>query len=41
MDNKAYLEGIAFELMGDQEWDFPQQQRFFLMADLAWGLLAL
>lgn len=41
MENKEYLNGIAFELMADPEWEFPAQQRFFLVADLAWSLLAL
>lgn len=41
MDNNEYLNGIAFELMGDTEWELPQELRFFLVADLPWGLLAL
>ncbi len=41
MDNQQYLQGLAFELMGDKEWQLPENLRFFLMADLAWSLLAL
>lgn len=29
------------ELMGDTEWQFPPQLRFFLVADLEWTLLGL
>lgn len=41
MDNKEYLDGIIAELMTDTEWELPAEQRFFLVADLAWSLLAL
>lgn len=39
--NQDYLKGIAFELMADTDWELPPECRFFLVADLEWGLLAL
>ncbi len=41
MTNQEYLASLAGELMGDTEWEFPQQTRFFLVADLEWTLLGL
>lgn len=39
--NQEYLLGIARELLGDPTWELPPEYRFFLAADLEWGLLAL
>jgi len=41
MTNQEKLASMVGELMGDTEWQFPQQLRFFLVADLEWTLLGL
>ena len=41
MTNQEKLSSLVGELMGDTEWQFPQQTRFFLVADLEWTLLGL
>lgn len=41
MTNKEYLDSIVQELMADEEWELPPEQRFFLVADLEWSLLGL
>lgn len=41
MTNKEYLDSIVQELMADEEWELPPEQRFFLAADLEWSLLGL
>lgn len=41
MTNQEKLTSMAGELMGDTEWQLPQQLRFFLVSDLAWTLLGL
>lgn len=41
MENMEYLNGIAYELMGDQAWELPPECRFFLVADLAWTLMSI
>ncbi len=40
-EKELYIKGLVGELMADQEWPFPQQLRFFLVADLEWTLLSL
>ena len=39
--NQEYLNGIVHELMADTSWELPPECRFFLVAGLEWGLLAL
>lgn len=39
MDNTEYLNSLVYELMADPDWEFPAEQRFFLVADLPWTLL--
>ncbi len=41
MEHTEYLNSLVYELMADTDWEFPQQLRFFLVADLAWGLLTV
>lgn len=41
MENKKYLDELVRELMSDPEWQLPANLRFFLVADLEWGLLNL
>ena len=41
MEHTEYLTSLAYELMADPDWELPQQLRFFLVADLAWGLLSV
>ncbi len=41
MTNQEKLASMVGELMGDTEWQFPQQIRFFLVAYLEWTLLGL
>lgn len=41
MENKDYLNGLAFELMADPEWELPAECRFFLVADLGWTLMSI
>ncbi len=38
-EKEQYMQGIVGELMADQDWDFPPDERFFLVADLDWTLL--
>ena len=41
MTNQEFLNEIVGELMADEEWQLPPEMRFFLVADLEWGLLGL
>lgn len=41
MTNEEYLKALIEELMADEEWEFPQELRFILTADLPWKLLGL
>ena len=41
MTNLEYLDSIVAELMDDTEWELPPEMRFFLVANLEWGLLGL
>ena len=41
MEKKEYLDGLVNELMADHEWEFPEECRFFLVADLEWTLLGM
>ncbi|MCD8104560.1 MAG: hypothetical protein LUF35_06070 [Lachnospiraceae bacterium] len=40
-EKEQYIQSLVGELMADQEWEFPANQRFFLVADLDWTLLGL
>ena len=41
MTNLEYLDSIVAELMADTEWELPPERRFFLVANLEWGLFGL
>ena len=41
MTNEEYLRSAVYELMGDPDWQLPNDMRFFLVADLEWNLLSL
>ncbi len=38
-EKEQYLQDLVGELMADQEWELPPEQRFFLVADLEWTIL--
>ncbi|MCD8007629.1 MAG: hypothetical protein LUF68_01590 [Clostridiales bacterium] len=40
-EKEQYIQSLVGELMADQEWEFPVNQRFFLVAGLDWALLGL
>lgn len=41
MDNYDYINMLVGELMADEEWAFPKECRFFLLAGLCEQLLFL
>jgi len=41
MTNQELLNSLVGELMADPDWELPPELRFFLVADLEWGLLGL